>query len=682
MGIPNKQIGWSQESNLLWEVSKELQRLQSILGSGSLNTFKSLTVLGTSGPASLTDGVLNIPIYTAGGGGGALGTASNGLSVAPAGNVILGGPLTGNTTITVGAFLLALTGNSPTSILRVTNSSATTGSHGIQGVSGGTNSYGISGVNTGSGVGVYAESFTGTAIRAVSQQGNIILDGTITPANNSTVLPMIRLFRDSSGAGAVNGIGSSIDFYHKVDIGNTVIANRLISRWTNTISSQRTSEISFTGYYNAGLRDLITLAGSGLVRLNQYGVSQPAGTVDVSAFALNIDALGNVLQVPIPSTDLGYLGTPFSGTITSSSGDDTPIPIASQFIAGLMSAQLFNKLNSFVDTNYVHRTGDEPIAGIKTFSSIPVAPGYSITGGGAPNRVLLSDGGTASFVEVTSGGQTEVFSWKYETNLAATDPGNGNFRGNNAVGSAITQLYVDDLTSVVIADISAMFAKVKGDWLIHIQQTNDATRYIQFNTSTVYVDNIGWWTLPVTYIQGSGFPFTNGQACTFVFVNQNAGAPPATTIFSLVDYNIPPTPGLKKSFNTFIDTVDLDVGVYKFEWLFGARNLSMVQSELSIGFLGTAAVTPNNIKFSCNALKANDVGSPTASTQSFQKGLLSSEYIITDKNNRSSAAFAIQGTIRIFVPGTLTPAISSAGLNSGTAIIEDRQFFQITKFNI
>jgi len=238
MGIPNKQIGWSQESNLLWEVSKELQRLQSILGSGSLNTFKSLTVLGTSGPASLTDGVLNIPIYTAGGGGGALGTASNGLSVAPAGNVILGGPLTGNTTITVGAFLLALTGNSPTSILRVTNSSATTGSHGIQGVSGGTNSYGISGVNTGSGVGVYAESFTGTAIRAVSQQGNIILDGTITPANNSTVLPMIRLFRDSSGAGAVNGIGSSIDFYHKVDIGNTVIANRLISRWTNTISSQ------------------------------------------------------------------------------------------------------------------------------------------------------------------------------------------------------------------------------------------------------------------------------------------------------------------------------------------------------------------------------------------------------------------------------------------------------------
>ena len=27
MAIPNKQIGWSQESNLLWEISRQLDRM-------------------------------------------------------------------------------------------------------------------------------------------------------------------------------------------------------------------------------------------------------------------------------------------------------------------------------------------------------------------------------------------------------------------------------------------------------------------------------------------------------------------------------------------------------------------------------------------------------------------------------------------------------------------------------
>lgn len=36
MGIPNKQIGWSQESNLLWQISKQLQNLIGV-------TFNSKT---------------------------------------------------------------------------------------------------------------------------------------------------------------------------------------------------------------------------------------------------------------------------------------------------------------------------------------------------------------------------------------------------------------------------------------------------------------------------------------------------------------------------------------------------------------------------------------------------------------------------------------------------------------
>lgn len=32
MGIPNRQIGWSQESNLLWQISKQLEQLIKLTG--------------------------------------------------------------------------------------------------------------------------------------------------------------------------------------------------------------------------------------------------------------------------------------------------------------------------------------------------------------------------------------------------------------------------------------------------------------------------------------------------------------------------------------------------------------------------------------------------------------------------------------------------------------------------
>jgi hypothetical protein len=144
------------------------------------------------------------------------------------------------------------------------------------------------------------------------------------------------------------------------------------------------------------------------------------------------------------------------------------------------------------------------------------------------NRPTYYDGATyqglAFLTDVAAaGGQTEVFTWKYSTNTAAADPGNGNFRMNNATASLVTELYLNDLTNDVIMDISAMFAQVQGKWLIHIQQYNDATKFVQFKSLTAYTDNSGWWTLPVTYVQsGAGGPLTNLLKCTFVFVNQNA----------------------------------------------------------------------------------------------------------------------------------------------------------------
>ena len=43
MGIPNKQIGWSQESNLLWQISNQLDQLIKVTASSNTSTTTTTT---------------------------------------------------------------------------------------------------------------------------------------------------------------------------------------------------------------------------------------------------------------------------------------------------------------------------------------------------------------------------------------------------------------------------------------------------------------------------------------------------------------------------------------------------------------------------------------------------------------------------------------------------------------
>lgn len=49
MSIPSKQIGWSNESNLLWEISKQMERLTKVVyaNSGGSSTYKVYTATVT-----------------------------------------------------------------------------------------------------------------------------------------------------------------------------------------------------------------------------------------------------------------------------------------------------------------------------------------------------------------------------------------------------------------------------------------------------------------------------------------------------------------------------------------------------------------------------------------------------------------------------------------------------------
>lgn len=67
MSIPNKQIGWSNESNLLWQIAKQLERLTDVTskvsGSNYLKYVALLSQSGTDAPvATVLENTLGVTI--------------------------------------------------------------------------------------------------------------------------------------------------------------------------------------------------------------------------------------------------------------------------------------------------------------------------------------------------------------------------------------------------------------------------------------------------------------------------------------------------------------------------------------------------------------------------------------------------------------------------------------------
>lgn len=120
-------------------------------------------------------------------------------------------------------------------------------------------------------------------------------------------------------------------------------------------------------------------------------------------------------------------------------------------------------------------------------------------------------------------GQTENFNWRFSTNTTASDPGNGFFRINNATASLVTELYVDEFCDQTGLDIDTIFAVFNDNWEIYIQQTNDSTKFARYSIDGTLVNNTGWWTIPVSFIQaGTGGVLSNNTRCTFYFINKNS----------------------------------------------------------------------------------------------------------------------------------------------------------------
>jgi hypothetical protein len=113
-------------------------------------------------------------------------------------------------------------------------------------------------------------------------------------------------------------------------------------------------------------------------------------------------------------------------------------------------------------------------------------------------------------------GLTISAEWKFSTNTADSDPGNGNFRLNNATQASSTFIYVDDASNQG-ADMSLLLSSLRSGDMIYIQQRDDSSRALLFEISGTPTDGTGYWKIPVQNGEATINDLVNNKVCAFLF---------------------------------------------------------------------------------------------------------------------------------------------------------------------
>lgn len=157
------------------------------------------------------------------------------------------------------------------------------------------------------------------------------------------------------------------------------------------------------------------------------------------------------------------------------------------------------------------------------------------TGSSAANRIITPDGNsyvlsenrscdvrydaTSSRWRVTTppaAVATLAGEWQFDNNTTMADPGNGNFRNNNATIGSVTAIAISDETKPG-SDAGGILAAIASGDQLYIQNKEDANEFLVFDV-TSNTDNTGWHQIGGT-VNASGSNFTDGKEflVTFIF---------------------------------------------------------------------------------------------------------------------------------------------------------------------
>lgn len=121
-------------------------------------------------------------------------------------------------------------------------------------------------------------------------------------------------------------------------------------------------------------------------------------------------------------------------------------------------------------------------------------------------------------------GATEFKGLTFTSSTASTadsDPGNGIFKWNNATQSSATTLYFDDQTADGVS-LTTFWASLGTSGVIHLQQSDDATKWQLWKWTATPVDGTGYRKFTVT-LQASGGSIADVKLCYAVFTGAGGG---------------------------------------------------------------------------------------------------------------------------------------------------------------
>jgi hypothetical protein len=153
------------------------------------------------------------------------------------------------------------------------------------------------------------------------------------------------------------------------------------------------------------------------------------------------------------------------------------------------------------DVRFVNVDGDA-MTGSLSIAGLPVAASPDANN-------ILQWRSTGLYVEEPTTASTQHY--RYSTNTAMADPGAGIFRLN----ADATQIAMDVLNGANV-DITQVFGAVKSGDELYIQDENNAANWRRGHLTADPADQVGWFLLTVTPVDGAG-AFPNNTPCTISF---------------------------------------------------------------------------------------------------------------------------------------------------------------------
>ena len=160
-----------------------------------------------------------------------------------------------------------------------------------------------------------------------------------------------------------------------------------------------------------------------------------------------------------------------------------------------------------------------------TLLTIGSTGGLEISVGTTAERPLIPTNGTlrynsdtasfegyedSSWVNISGTNSINTALYKSLTNnQAATDPGSGRIKWNNATQTSSTQLYISSTTDGGV-DITQYLLNVRAGAILWIQTRNNSSQYQRWLLTSI-TNNTGWFTLGVTLIDTLAGQFTNNR---------------------------------------------------------------------------------------------------------------------------------------------------------------------------